>query len=74
MFSVSQYLTKFQAGLLTVCSVSFLNILANYYQPLKWVLAVQGKVVEDSKYELRKSKLYWMFGGDVFWYHFNVQF
>ncbi|WP_139048237.1 hypothetical protein [Pseudoalteromonas sp. BSi20652] len=30
--------------------------------------------MEDSKYELRKSKLYWMFGGDIFWYHFNMQF
>ena len=30
--------------------------------------------MEDSKYPLRKSKLYWMFGGDIFWYHFNMQF
>jgi len=30
--------------------------------------------VEDSKYELRKSKLYWICGGDIFWYHFNMAF
>ncbi len=30
--------------------------------------------MEDLKYPLRKSKLYWMFGGDIFWYHFNMPF
>ena len=30
--------------------------------------------MSESKYPLRKSKIYWMFGGDIFWYHFKMDF
>jgi hypothetical protein len=30
--------------------------------------------VSESKYPLRKSKIYWICGGDVFWYHFRMEF
>jgi hypothetical protein len=30
--------------------------------------------MSEQKYPLREEKLYWLLGGDIFWYHFQMSF
>jgi hypothetical protein len=30
--------------------------------------------MSEQKYPLREAKLYWLLGGDLFWYHFQMSF
>ncbi len=32
------------------------------------------RFMSEQKYPLRDGKLYWLFGGDIFWYHFQISF